>query len=556
MSQGKTTVGEYLLARLKQFNVGHMFGVPGDFVLPFNQLIEQKNDLKFIGTCNELNAAYAADAYARLRGLGVIVVTYSVGELSALNGVAGSYAERVPVVVITGSPTRRDQKLQPLLHHTLGDYGIPRQMFEKITAASTTLSDPKTAGSEIDRVLEACLAEQKPVYISLPSDMVYEQIDAPNPSWKPKNTVDSDKDALEEAVNEALTLLSKAQHPVILSDVEVIRYGLQKEFKTLLEKSGLPYATLIMGKTVLDEDHPQFIGLYSGVTSRQYVRERVENADCVIQFGVLLSDLNSGGFSIKINNDRVINVHHNNIKIKNHSYTNVSMKEFMDLLAEKIEKRSASSLNIKPAYEGCVHRRTENFKFENSKEITIERFYDRMAHYIPEKAVVIAETGNSLFSAAETMMPKGVTFISQVFYGSIGYTLGAALGASMADLSRKVVLFIGDGSLQVTAPDISTMIRNNTNIVVFVMNNDGYLIERMIIDGSFNDIQPWKYHLLPEAFAGKRGYDVRTEGELEDALNKTREEKTFSLIEVHTDKFDATPALKVAGEEMRKKNQA
>jgi TPP-dependent 2-oxoacid decarboxylase len=199
------------------------------------------------------------------------------------------------IVWLLGSPTRRDQKLQPLLHHTLGDYGIPRQMFEKITAASTTLSDPKTAGSEIDRVLETCLAEQKPVYISLPSDMVYEQIDAPNPSWKPKTTVDSDKDALEEAVNEALALLSKAQNPVVLSDVEVIRYGLQKEFKDLLEKSGLPYATLIMGKTVLNEDHPQFIGLYSGVTSRQYVRDRVENADCVIQFGVLLSDLNSGG---------------------------------------------------------------------------------------------------------------------------------------------------------------------------------------------------------------------------------------------------------------------
>jgi indolepyruvate decarboxylase len=185
--------------------------------------------------------------------------------------------------------------MQPLLHHTLGDYSIPRKMFKKITAASTTLSDPKTAGHEIDRVLEACLAEQSPVYISLPSDMVYEQIDSPDLSWKPKATVDSDKDALNEAVNEALALLSKSQSPVILADVELIRYGLQKTFRDLLEKSGLPYVTLIMGKTVLDEDHPQFIGLYSGATSRKYVRERVENADCVLQFGVLLSDLNSGG---------------------------------------------------------------------------------------------------------------------------------------------------------------------------------------------------------------------------------------------------------------------
>eukprot|EP01103_Thecamoeba_quadrilineata_P009356 TRINITY_DN190_c0_g1_i1.p1 TRINITY_DN190_c0_g1~~TRINITY_DN190_c0_g1_i1.p1 ORF type:complete len:600 (-),score=91.96 TRINITY_DN190_c0_g1_i1:129-1928(-) len=482
-------------------------------------------------------------------------INYSAQPTKMLNKLTVYTKKKVPVVVITGSPTRRDQKLQPLLHHSLGDYAIPRKMFEKITAASTTLSDPKTAGSEIDRVLETCLAQQAPVYISLPSDMVYQKIEAPDPSWKPNTHIENDDAALNEAVDEALDILAKSQSPVILSDVEVIRYGLQKELENLLEKSGLPYATLIMGKTVLNEDHPQFIGIYSGATSRQFVRDRVENADCVIQFGVLLSDLNTGGFSVKLDINRVINVHHNKIKIKNHTYADVSMKKFMDLLAQKIEKRSASSLNIKPAFEGCVHRRSENFKADPSKEITIKRFFDRIAHYIPENAVVVAETGNSLFSTAETMMPKGVTYISQVFYGSIGYTLGASLGASLADLNRRVVLFIGDGSLQVTAPDLSTMIKNKANIVVFVMNNDGYLIERLIIDGSFNDIQPWKYHLLPEAFGGNRGYDVRTEGELEDALDKTRDERSFSLIEFHTDKWDATPALKIAGEEMRKNTQ-
>ncbi|PIX45422.1 MAG: preprotein translocase subunit Tim44, partial [Armatimonadetes bacterium CG_4_8_14_3_um_filter_58_9] len=280
MLSSEITVAEYLLTRLKEIGVDHLFGVPGDFVPGFfNQVL--KSAVKYVGTCNELNAAYAADGYARIRGIGTFSSTYGVGELSAINGVAGAFAERVPVVVITGSPATTYFRTRPLLHHTLGDYQIPLRIFEKITAASTQLVSAETAPAEIDRVLSACLSHQQPVYISLPSDVVMMKCNRPNAFLFP--TPDrSDQDALGEAIKEALEMLDKAQKPVVIGDVELIRFKLQKEFAGLLDKTGYPYVTMMLGKTVLSEHHPQFIGLFEGDRSRDYVRNRVETADCIL----------------------------------------------------------------------------------------------------------------------------------------------------------------------------------------------------------------------------------------------------------------------------------
>ena len=222
MISSQTTVAQYLLSRLQEIGVDHLFGVPGDFVLGFfNQVL--KSDLKYVGTCNELNAAYAADGYARIRGIGAFSSTYGVGELSAINGVAGAFAERVPVVVITGSPATIHFRTRPLLHHTLGDYQIPLRMYEKITVASTQLASGETAPAEIDRVLSACLSQQQPVYISLPSDVVMMKCKRPNAFLFPA-PAGSDQEALGEAIKEALGMLEKAQKPIVIGDVELIRF--------------------------------------------------------------------------------------------------------------------------------------------------------------------------------------------------------------------------------------------------------------------------------------------------------------------------------------------
>jgi indolepyruvate decarboxylase len=553
MISSEFTVADYLITRLKEIGVDHLFGVPGDFVLVFFNRV-MKSDLKYVGTCNELNAAYAADGYARIRGIGAFSSTYGVGELSAINGVAGAFAERVPVVVITGSPATISFRTRPLLHHTLGDYQIPLRMYEKITAASTQLVSAEMAPAEIDRVLSVCLSRQQPVYISLPSDVVMMKCHRPNAFIFPA-VVPSDPDALGEAIKEALAMLERAQKPVVIGDVELIRFRLQKEFAGFLQKTGFPYVTMMLGKTVLSEHHPQFIGLFEGDRSRDPVRDRVESADCILQLGVLMTDFNTGGFTTNLDEAKTISANIRSVKIKHHYYENVSLQDFILVLTEKLSRRDPATLEIHRAADGCVHRYTEAYRPDAPKPLTIKRFFDRMSHFIGDNSIVIAETGVSLFSAAEMLMPEGATFIGQTFYGSIGYTVGATLGAGMAAQDRRAVLFVGDGSFQVTCQDLSTMIRNRIKPVIFLLNNDGYTIERVISDHPYNDIQPWYYHKLVDVFGGGLGLDVRTEGELEEALGKAATADSLVFIEIHTGRLDCPESLRSAGRSMAKTNQ-
>jgi indolepyruvate decarboxylase len=553
MISSETTVAEYLLTRLKEIGVDHLFGLPGDFVLGFfNQVL--KSDLKYVGTCNELNAAYAADGYARIRGIGAFSTTYGVGELSAVNGVAGAFAERVPVVVITGSPATIYFRTRPLLHHTLGDYQIPLRIYERITAASTHLVSAETAPAEIDRVLSACLYHKLPVYISLPADVVMMKCNRPNAFLFP-TPAPSDRDALGEAIKEALGMLDKARKPVVIGDVELIRFKLQKEFTGFLDKTGFPYVTMMLGKSVISGQHPQFIGLFEGDRSRDYVRKRVESADCILQLGALMTDINTGGFTTNLDDSKTIRANIRSVKIKHHYYENVNLHDFMIGLTGKLSRRDPATLDIQRAADGCVHRYTEPYRPDALKPLTIKRFFDRISHFIKNDSIVIAETGVSLFSAAEMLMPEGATFIGQAFYGSIGYTVGATLGAGMAAQDRQVVLFVGDGSFQVTCQDLSTMIRNRLKPVIFLVNNDGYTIERVICDRPYNDIQPWRYHKLVEVFGGGLGLDVHTEGELEDALEKASSTDGLVFIEIHTGRLDCPESLRSAGRSMAKANQ-
>ena len=553
MINSEITVAEYLLIRLKEIGVDHLFGVPGDFVLGFfNQVL--KSEIKYIGTCNELNAAYAADGYARIKGIGAFASTYGVGELSAINGVAGAFAERVPVVVITGSPATINFSTHLLLHHTLGDYQIPLKMYEKITVASTQLVSGETAPAEIDRVLSACLFHQQPVYISLPSDVVMMKCKSPNAFPFPTHPR-SDQDALREAIKEAVKMLNKAKKPIVIADVEVIRFKLQKDFAGFLDKTGFPYVTMMLGKTLLSEQHPQFIGLFEGDRSRDSVRDRVESADCILQLGTLMTDFNTGGFTTNIDDSKTISGNIGYVKIKHHYYENVHLRDFIQGLTENLTQRDSATLDIQCAGNSCVHRHTEPYMPDAPKPLTIKRFFDRMSHFIKNNSIVIAETGVSLFSAAEMLMPEGAKFIGQTFYGSIGYTVGATLGAAMAAQHRQVVLFVGDGSFQVTCQDISTMIRNHLKPIIFLLNNDGYTIERVITDHSYNDIQPWHYHKLVEVFGGGLGIDVHTEGELEDALVKTAKADCLVFIEIHTDRMDCPESLRSAGRSMAKINK-
>ncbi|MUG97793.1 alpha-keto acid decarboxylase family protein [Scytonema sp. UIC 10036] len=541
------TVGDYLVLRLKQIGVKHIFGVAGDYNMEFLDCIVNQSGVELVSTCNELNASYAADGYGRINGIAALVTTFGVGELSAINGIAGACAEHVPVVAITGAPSTKIQSQGALVHHTLGtgDFSVFARMYEKVTAAQAYLT-VENATSEIDRVLGVCLVKKLPVYISLPMDVASTEVTAQSDPFIPP-VFESDRATLAEVVDASVSLLEKVSKPVILADIGVDRYRLHEDLRSLLATTGYPYATMTMGKGLLEETHPQFIGIYNGAVSEDYVLRRIEEADCVLSIGVLMTDFNTGRFSAQLDAGRTIEVHGQYVKIKRAVYNNVAMQDFLPALSKRLVKRNAETLDLKPKKENLDAGFTTPFVPNSTAAITQQRFWYRFAQFLKESDIVVAETGTCLFGGASIPLPKGTSFVGQLLWGSIGYSVGSVLGCALAAPQRRAILLVGDGSFQMTAQELSTILRYNLKPIVFLINNDGYTIERDIHGEKmpYNDIQPWKYHKLHEVF-GNNGWGVKvcTESELESALQQAEQSRDkLAFIEVVMDKMDSPEVL-------------
>jgi TPP-dependent 2-oxoacid decarboxylase len=520
------TVSRYLLWRLEEAGLEHMFGVPGDYVLDFmDRVVESR--IRLIGNCNELNAGYATDAYARLKGIGAACVTYGVGGLSILNAVAGAYAERSPVVFISGAPRAAQRIAGTHMHHTLTGYQIQLEIFARVTVDSVQLTNPHTAPDEIDRVLVNCLSEHLPVYIELPVDMVDAPCRAPL-ALDFQHPHGSHEPALEECVREITALIDSARKPVILVGVEVHRFGLGDALLRLVEKSGIPYGTTIDGKSALPEKHPLFMGVYMGALSRDTVKARVEGADGVLSFGAMTTDINTGGFTARLPEQRMVRAHKDRVRVSSHFYDRVWMGDLIEALTAGLgPHRYAVDHPEDP------HGAKGAYTVDPSAPLRVVRFYDRLNRFLRPEHLVLAETGDAMFAASELYIGDPEGFISQAYYLSIGYALPATLGVCLAQPGKRVVLLQGDGSFQMTAQELSTLLRQHCNPIIFLLNNDGYVIERLIHDGPYNDIQPWRYHELPAAFGGDAlSLEVRSEGELEDALTVAGENPD-RLVFVH-----------------------
>jgi indolepyruvate decarboxylase len=544
-------IGDYVVERLAEAGIGHVFGVPGDYCLGLLDRIVE-SDIEFVGTCNELNAGYAADAYARIHGVGAVAVTYAVGGFSLLNAVAGAYAERVPVVVLCGGPSRSDRKAGLQRHHTLGDYGIQLKVFEAVTELAVALESAEEAPGQIDSAMVACREARRPVFIEIPADLVDARCSPPQPlEWK--SSPPSDPAALAEAVSEAALLLTAAERPLILGGVEVHRFGLREELEALIEHAGYPVATALMGKSLINETNPHFIGLYSGALSEEYVRETVEGADCVLNLGAFMSDINLGIYTASIATERLIHATPDHVQIKHHRFDRVFLGDFIRGLRSSLRPAQGLDPRIRPASRALL----EPFEVRPEEPLTIRRFYERVNHILDAGNVVLADAGDSFMCAGDLLMHEQTGFISQAFYCSIGFTLPAALGVGLAAPERRPVVFIGDGAFQMVVQELSTLLRHRLNPVIFLMNNRGYTVERVIHDGPYNDIQNWRYHELVNVFCGAGGWgcEVRTEGELEVALGRaTREHDRLAFVEVHLDPMDCSPALRRLGEELRRSN--
>lgn len=534
MEPVETTVGEYLIRSLLRHGVDHAFGIPGDYVLGFYKLLEE-SPIKIINTCDEQGAGFAANAYARVRGLGACCITYGVGGLKVANTTAQAYAEESPVVVISGAPGVKEQLGDPLLHHKVKNFDSQLRVFEQLTVAQTVLDNPAKACQEIDRVLGAAICYRRPVYIELPRDMVAVKVVPQEQAVRPP---DLDKGPFREALKEAIDLINQARQPVILAGVELLRYGMHEPLRKMAEKTGIPVATTLLGKSAIGERHPLFIGLYEGGLSHEAVRQYVEESDCLILLGVLLTDLDMGIFTARLDQGRSIFSTSEKTSIRYHTYPGVFLNGFlMGLLRGDIKPRQAAPIPRPPAL--------APFHPVPGAKITVARMFQRLEAFFDEGMFVVADTGDALFGAGDVAIPGAGEFMSSAYYASLGFAVPAALGVQLALPQTRPLVLVGDGAFQMTGIEVSTAARYGLNPIVIVLNNFGYGTERPMMDGGFNDLQPWCYAKLPEVLGAGRGFTVETEEELEAALSASRAHKeSFCILDVRLDPSDFSPALR------------
>jgi indolepyruvate decarboxylase len=530
------TIGQYLIERLQALGLRHVFGIPGDYVLGLYKMLEA-SPIDLVGMTREDSAGFAADAYARVRGLGCVCVTYTVGGLSCANSIAGAYAEKSPVVVLSGSPGVRERERNPLLHHKVKGFETQYEVFQKITAASSVLDDPLTAFAEIDRVLGVAVRTKRPVYLEVPRDQL--DLRMVGPHRPPTDALPpSDPDALREALDEAEAMLRAAKRPMILADVEIHRFGLQDAMLALAEEANLPIATTILGKSVISEAHPLFVGVYEGGMGRQEVTDYVEGSDALLMLGCFLTDINLGIFTAQLDPRTSINATSEDLQIRYHHYRDVRLDDFIHgLRARRLR------LNPPPIPEGPSAYR-EPWVPRAKEPVTTARLFARLNKLLDERTVVIADIGDALFGSADMTMTHRTDYISPAYYTSMGFGVPAAVGAGIALPESRVLVVVGDGAFQMTGMELSTIVRQGLNPIVVVMNNKGYTTERFLLEGSFNDIQDWAYHRVPEVLGAGRGFDVRNEGDLDSAVEAAvANAESFSLLNVHLDPYDRSPAL-------------
>ncbi len=530
------TIGTTVLTRLHQLGVRHIFGIPGDYVLSLYELIES-SPIKHVGTTREDCAGFAADAYARINGIGAACVTYCVGGLNTVNAIACAYAERSPVVLLTGSPGLSERTRTPYLHHMVRDFATQREVFERMTVAAITLDDPLTAEREMDRAFAALLRYRRPIYLEIPRDMVHTPVSG---GGKPICLDDdaSDPAALEEAIGEVRTMLASAKRPAMLVGAEVGRFGLQDALGRLVERLHIPIASTLLGKSIIREDHPLYVGVYGGLIGREEVQQFINESDCLLILGSVLSDVEDlDARSPLLSEGRTIHATADRVAIKHHRYESIRFQDFVHGLVETpLPSFPARSLSprtvVVPPLTPPEH------------PIALEGLFRHLDSVLTEKTLVIADVGESLFAAADLHVRHRFEFLSPAYYTSMGFAVPAALGASFADPSLRPIVLVGDGAFQMTGTELSSCVRYGQSPIVVVLNNRGYSTEREILEGPFNDVHEWQYDRVCDLIGGGIGSRITTQGEFEQRLaTALADHGRIHVLNVLLDPADRSPGM-------------
>lgn len=570
----KVRIADYLFQRVKQLGADHVFGVPGDFNLTLLDHIYHVPNLKWVGFCNELNAAYAADGYGRVKQTPIcLVTTYGVGELSAINGIAGANAEQVPIIHVVGTTARPVQEKQLMIHHVtpgkgldLPNHKIYAEVSKPFSCATEYIYDVRTAAQQIDRVITEVYKQSLPGYIYLPTDMVFPEIDAERLSTPlPLGIENAIGDAEEDKiVAEILDALYAAKNPIILADTLAVRHRGDKLVKELVDKTNMWAYSTLLSKGVIDETNPNFVGVYNGAASSEGIADAVHASDLVLNVGPFLTDSNTGGFSREIKDENVVMLHPLYVTIK--SGARLEGVHFLPILEKLVARIDPAKLQPKQPKPQVTMTQNE----PSPADISFTTLLDSVSAYIQPGDVIVSEVGCVQFASPDLKFKANNQIVTQVFYSSIGHGLPAALGAAVAQRElnpsnpSRVVLLEGDGSSQMTIQELGTMVRHNLDISIFLLNNTGYSIERAIWgpDQGYNDICPnWKWTQLLSTFGGVEGKTVfstkcETLKQLQDVVHDKdfANKKATRLVEVILDPKDYPWRLQMQVRDMGRKN--
>lgn len=528
----KVTVADYLVKKLKFLGIKNVFGLPGDYNFNILDAIIKDDEINWVNSTNELNASYSSDGYARINGYGAVVTTYGVGELSAINGIAGSMAENVPVIHIAGVPKTSFIEKNIIVHHNFSNpnYYLFENAYKNVVETTAYLNF-ENAKKEIDRVFNVFVNEKKPVYIAIPVDVCEFLID--DDGFDKIEYKKSDEKALNETVSEIISLIEKAKNPIIFFDYLCKRYNLKNEIKEFINKTNMKFGTFLMGKGIIDETNPNFTGVNGGNLS-SFVQNEIKKSDLIITAGYLNADLNTGGFSA-FEKEIDIEIRKNETIIKGKVYKNVLLQDVILKLNEKITK----------TFEKNDFKQIKK-KINEKGKIKVDDILPLIETVLDEGDIFTMETGLFSLSGSFLNLKKNMEYLSQTLWGSIGWATPALFGAMMADNKKCHIMFTGEGAHQLTIQEMANFFEYDLKPVIFVLNNNGYTVERVLSkdpDDKFNNITNWNYPKLIEGFSNGKDYFSKTVSTLESFI-KTIDEikklkgKKLCYVEIMTDKKD------------------